>query len=65
LGSQEAGEQRQQEGGAKPRAILPPEIICPDNLWYLAFWYITIAAAAWTGVIKAYTIAFEPPPSKQ
>jgi len=65
LGSQEAAEQRQQEGGAKPRTILPPGIICPDNPRYLAFWYITIAAAAWTGVIKAYTIAFEPPPSKQ
>ena len=29
------------------------------------FWYMTVAGAAWTGVIKSYSIAFEPDPGMQ
>lgn len=51
-----------QETGVKRPVALPPFIICPDAAWYRAFWFLTIAGAAWTGVIKPYTIAFEPKP---
>jgi hypothetical protein len=49
----------------KRHVVLPPFVICPDSTWYRTFWFLTIAGAAWTGVIKAYTIAFEPVPSAQ
>jgi hypothetical protein len=49
----------------KRQVALPPFVICPDAAWYRAFWFLTIAGAAWTGVIKPYTIAFEPKPGAQ
>ena len=54
-----------QETGMKRQIVLPSFVVCPDTTWYRAFWFITIAGAAWTGVIKPYTIAFEPVPSAQ
>ena len=54
-----------QETGTQRPVALPPFVICPDAKWYRAFWYLTIAGAAWTGVIKSYTIAFEPQPGAQ
>ena len=54
-----------QETGTKRPVALPPFVICPDAKWYRAFWFLTIAGAAWTGVIKSYTIAFEPQPGAQ
>jgi hypothetical protein len=54
-----------QETGTKRSVALPPFVICPDAKWYRAFWFLTIAGAAWTGVIKSYTIAFEPQPGAQ
>ena len=54
-----------QETGTKRNVALPPFVICPDAKWYRAFWFLTIAGAAWTGVIKSYTIAFEPQPGAQ
>lgn len=44
---------------------VPPGIIDPDGPTYLAWWYITVAAAAWTGVLIPYNIAFGDYPGTQ
>lgn len=44
---------------------VPPGIIDPDGRAYLAWWYLTVAAAAWTGLLKPYNIAFGNYPGAQ
>lgn len=37
-------------------------IVHPNGRLYQMFWYLTVAGAAWTGVIKPYTVAFATKP---